>query len=123
MKFTRGALALTAPLPNIKPLTAMDNPSKPLEHLKDPICGMAVTDKSFHFVEKEGRMYYFCGAKCRGRFLAQSGLSLAGLEARTAFPKGVLQGILPVLRKVQPLWWFLLCAGLVSVVMVMRQLA
>ena len=101
----------------------MDNPSKPTEHLKDPICGMAVTENSFYSVEKDGRMNYFCGAKCKGRFLAQTGMAMGNLEARTAMPRGLLHGLLPVLRKVQPLWWFLLCAGLVSAVMVLRQLA
>ena len=86
--------------------------------LRDPICGMAVTEQSFHHAERDGRMYYFCGARCKGRFMAQTGMPLGG-EAGSALSKGLL----PVLRKVQPLWWFLLCAGLLSTVMVLRQFA
>jgi YHS domain-containing protein len=36
--------------------------------LKDPVCGMTVTDKSFHHLERQGRSYYFCGTKCKNRF-------------------------------------------------------
>jgi YHS domain-containing protein len=39
--------------------------------LKDPVCGMAVTDKSFHHLEHQGQSYYFCGNKCKGRFTAR----------------------------------------------------
>lgn len=35
---------------------------------KDPVCGMAVTEKSFHQLQQDGRTYYFCGAKCKARF-------------------------------------------------------
>ncbi|MCX8520763.1 MAG: YHS domain-containing protein [Rhodoferax sp.] len=85
---------------------------------KDPICGMAVTEQSFHHAERDGQVYYFCGAKCKGRFMAQSGLTLDGSEVRSALSKAFL----PVLRKVQPLWWFLLCVGLLTTVMVVRQI-
>ena len=36
--------------------------------LKDPVCGMTVTNKSFHHLEREGQSYYFCGTKCKNRF-------------------------------------------------------
>ena len=38
--------------------------------LKDPVCGMTVTDKSPHGVEHEGRPIYFCSAGCRAKFIA-----------------------------------------------------
>jgi Cu+-exporting ATPase len=38
--------------------------------LKDPVCGMTVTEKSPHKLEHEGRPYYFCSAKCQGKFSA-----------------------------------------------------
>jgi Cu+-exporting ATPase len=41
------------------------------EGLKDPVCGMAVTEQSAHHVEHEGRPYYFCSAKCMARFVAE----------------------------------------------------
>ena len=31
--------------------------------LKDPVCGMTVTEQSPHRAEHEGRPYYFCSAK------------------------------------------------------------
>ena len=48
-----------------------DSPSAPgTEGLKDPVCGMTVTEQSAHHVEHEGRPYYFCSAKCRAKFVA-----------------------------------------------------
>ncbi|MCT6717995.1 heavy metal translocating P-type ATPase [Acidovorax sp. K2F] len=37
--------------------------------LKDPVCGMDVTEQSHHSAEHEGRHYYFCSAKCRTKFV------------------------------------------------------
>jgi Cu+-exporting ATPase len=36
--------------------------------LKDPVCGMSVTDQSPHHLEHEHRPYYFCSAGCKGKF-------------------------------------------------------
>lgn len=36
--------------------------------LKDPVCGMAVTDQSFHRSEHMGRTFFFCGPKCKTKF-------------------------------------------------------
>jgi len=51
----------------------------PREHsiLKDPVCGMTVTDKSFHHLVHQGKTYYFCDARCKLRF-ASYGLRHAG---------------------------------------------
>ena len=38
--------------------------------LKDPVCGMAVTEQSEHHVSHEGRPVYFCSAKCQTKFAA-----------------------------------------------------
>lgn len=38
--------------------------------LKDPVCGMTVTEQSPHKLAHEGRPYYFCSAKCKGKFSA-----------------------------------------------------
>ena len=38
--------------------------------LKDPVCGMTVTDKAEHRHEHAGQLYYFCSAKCQGKFAA-----------------------------------------------------
>ena len=39
--------------------------------LKDPVCGMAVTEQSEHHVEHADRPYYFCSAKCQAKFVAE----------------------------------------------------
>ncbi len=38
--------------------------------LKDPVCGMTVTEQSAHRFEYEGRTYYFCCGGCKTRFAA-----------------------------------------------------
>jgi len=38
--------------------------------LKDPVCGMAVTEQSPHKIVHEGRPYFFCSAACQGKFAA-----------------------------------------------------
>ncbi len=39
------------------------------EALKDPVCGMTVTQASPHRAEHAGRPYWFCSAGCRTKFL------------------------------------------------------
>ena len=43
--------------------------SSPMD-LKDPVCGMTVTEQSPHKLAHESRLYYFCSAKCQGKFAA-----------------------------------------------------
>ncbi len=50
--------------------------------LKDPVCGMGVTDKSPHKVEHDGRPYYFCSAGCKGKFAADPARYIAKAPAR-----------------------------------------
>ena len=38
--------------------------------LKDPVCGMTVTEQSPHQTVHEGRTFHFCSAKCLGKFVA-----------------------------------------------------
>ena len=38
--------------------------------LKDPVCGMAVTAQSEHRLSHLGQSYFFCSAKCQGKFAA-----------------------------------------------------
>jgi len=45
------------------------NPTDPAR-LKDPVCGMTVTESSPHQAEHEGRTFHFCSAKCQGKFVA-----------------------------------------------------
>lgn len=51
--------------------------------MKDPICGMTVTDKSFYQVERQGQTHYFCGAKCKARFVAHGLRHAASTADRT----------------------------------------
>ena len=48
------------------PPTVPDSPTD----LKDPVCGMKVAAQSAHTLKREGRPYYFCSAKCQGKFAA-----------------------------------------------------
>ena len=53
----------------------MDKPSFPgatdaVVPLKDPVCGMTVTEKSAHQAEHDGKRYYFCSAGCKTKFNA-----------------------------------------------------
>lgn len=41
----------------------------PMTKLKDPVCGMDVTEQSHHSAEHEGRHYYSCSAKCQTKFV------------------------------------------------------
>jgi Cu+-exporting ATPase len=38
------------------------------EQLKDPVCGMNVTEQSPHSLKHAGKMFYFCSARCKGKF-------------------------------------------------------
>ncbi|HHJ14497.1 MAG TPA: heavy metal translocating P-type ATPase [Gammaproteobacteria bacterium] len=38
--------------------------------LKDPVCGMEVTEQSEHQASHEGHTWYFCSAGCREKFIA-----------------------------------------------------
>ena len=45
--------------------------------LKDPVCGMTVTEQSRHSFEHQGKPYYFCSAGCQGKFAADPSKYLA----------------------------------------------
>ena len=49
---------------------APEAPTSPPQ-LKDPVCGMTVTEQSQHRAEHDGRPYYFCSAKCLAKFTAE----------------------------------------------------
>ena len=59
--------------------------------LKDPVCGMTVTPKSFHSLEYAGQRVFFCSARCKERFVANPTQFMAGptaLVATAADPVG-----------------------------------
>jgi Cu+-exporting ATPase len=45
--------------------------------LKDPVCGMTVTEQSAHRHEHAAKMYYFCSAGCKTKFTADPAKYLA----------------------------------------------
>ncbi|WP_119157796.1 heavy metal translocating P-type ATPase [Caldimonas tepidiphila] len=57
--------------------------------LKDPVCGMAVTEASVHQAEYEGRPYWFCSARCRSKFLSEPAryAAVAGTAAPATRPE------------------------------------
>ena len=48
--------------------------------MKDPVCGMTVTEKSAHAHTHSGHSYYFCSAGCKTKFAADPQKYLAPLE-------------------------------------------
>ncbi len=44
-------------------------PRDPPEGMKDPVCGMSVTDASPHVLQHAGKPVYFCSAGCKSRFV------------------------------------------------------
>ncbi|HUG22925.1 HAD-IC family P-type ATPase, partial [Piscinibacter sp.] len=62
-------------------------PPTAADGLKDPVCGMAVTDSSPHHLEHGGRTYYFCNPKCQVKFAAEPAKFIAsGSAAAVAAP-------------------------------------
>ena len=79
----------------------MDKPAAPdagiaLLPLKDPVCGMAVTDQSEHQAEHVGKRYYFCSAGCKTKFKANPA------QYTTAKPVDVRQVPAPAVGAQQP---------------------
>lgn len=37
---------------------------------KDPVCGMTVDEATAIHAERDGKTFYFCGDKCRQKFLS-----------------------------------------------------
>ncbi len=44
--------------------------TKPASGLKDPVCGMSVTEQSPHHLEHDGQSFYFCSTSCQTKFSA-----------------------------------------------------
>jgi Cu+-exporting ATPase len=54
--------------------------------LKDPVCGMTVTTQSPHQLVHDGRTFYFCSAKCQGKFAADPLRDLSPAPPMAASP-------------------------------------
>ena len=59
-------------------------PSTGAAALKDPVCGMTVTEQSPHRTQHEGTPYYFCSAKCLAKFSAEPARYLQPTDAAVA---------------------------------------
>ncbi|WP_157119319.1 HAD-IC family P-type ATPase, partial [Azohydromonas lata] len=51
--------------------------------LKDPVCGMSVTEQSPHRLEHEGRPYWFCSVRCKDKFAAEPAKYVGAVAAPT----------------------------------------
>ncbi len=67
---------------------AAQAPTKPPADaaLKDPVCGMNVTEQSTHKAEHKGHPYYFCSAKCHGKFAANPDQYAASAQPKPSEP-------------------------------------
>ena len=48
--------------------------------LKDPVCGMNITQDSTYHHEYEAKKYYFCSQKCQSKFISDPKLYISNLE-------------------------------------------
>ena len=63
----------------------------PARALTDPVCGMTVTDQSQHKLALKGRTYFFCSAKCQGKFATDPAKFVApAATAESLRPKQVV---------------------------------
>jgi P-type Cu+ transporter len=51
--------------------------------VKDPVCGMPVTNQSFHHSSHLGRTFFFCGLKCKVKFDANPMQYMEGAAEKT----------------------------------------
>jgi YHS domain-containing protein len=98
---------LCGQLPGPGYFVAQNGPMESNCVLKDPVCGMTVTDKSFHHLERQGQSYYFCGTKCKNRFANEADRYTGQSPDPSATPDRALQ------RWMNARWW---SAGLLLVV-------
>jgi Cu+-exporting ATPase len=54
-----------------------------LTAIKDPVCGMSVTDQSLHRSTHLGHTYFFCGPKCKAKFDAHPMQYMEGATEKT----------------------------------------
>ena len=58
----------------IKPRTDYAQPGKDAEDMaRDAVCGSYVSTRSALRLERAGRIEYFCGERCRDKFIAGAG--------------------------------------------------
>ena len=55
--------------------------------LKDPVCGMTVTEQSSHVLQHAGKPVYFCSAGCKAKFAANPASYLGAAESKKSESK------------------------------------
>lgn len=60
--------------------------------LKDPVCGMTVTEQASHVLQHAGKPVYFCSAGCKAKFSANPASYLAPAQESTAPENSVQTG-------------------------------
>ena len=60
--------------------------------LKDPVCGMTVTEQASHVLQHAGKPVYFCSAGCKAKFSANPASYLAPAQELTAPENSVQTG-------------------------------
>ncbi|CDS52731.1 Lead, cadmium, zinc and mercury transporting ATPase; Copper-translocating P-type ATPase [Polaromonas sp. CG9_12] len=70
------------------PANGGDQPATPAAtaDLKDPVCGMTVTEQSPHTLTHEAHPYYFCSTKCKDKFAAAPQQYTSAAAATPAAP-------------------------------------
>ena len=66
--------------------TVSSSPTTAGEALKDPVCGMIVTEQSPHRLDHEGHRHYFCSAGCKSKFAADPHKYLHKAEQQVSPP-------------------------------------
>jgi P-type Cu+ transporter len=59
--------------------------------LKDPVCGMTVSEASPHHLEHAGRPYYFCSARCLAKFAAEPARFVGPAAAAEVAPPSTVE--------------------------------
>ncbi len=80
----------------------MNMHSSKFESLKDPVCGMTVTNDSPHIFNHKGKLVYFCSAGCKAKFQAEpakylvsdSSLSATALETKSTPSEPIPTGMI-----------------------------
>jgi len=63
--------------------------------LKDPVCGMTVTQRSPHRLDRDGTTYYFCCSGCKSKFAAEP-QRFVGVSNRPDAAKPILAAAGPI---------------------------
>src|SRR5215213_780500 len=84
---TAKEMAAIEPAPGRPDPTGPDH--EPSDRITDPVCGMVVDPAAArHRATHAGRAYFFCGARCRERFMAEPERFIASSETPAEVPAG-----------------------------------